>query len=344
MSASAPASDLTTQAGEGQAFLRHGGRLSAARAAYPHAPQPWLDLSTGVNPQPWTGPRATLEALARLPDPDEIAALEAVAARAFGADPACVVAVPGAEAGIRALPNLTGVQTVAIASPTYGGHAEAWALAGVPPREADRRDLDGAQALVLVNPNNPDGARCDPGVLRETAARQAAEGGWLIVDESFADTAPRLSLAANLTPGLVVLRSFGKFYGLPGVRLGFLLAEPAFAARARAHFGDWRISAEAIAAGTQAYADIAWREATLTRLSADAARLDAMLTAAGFEIVGGTPLFRLTSSPDAAARFAKLADQGVLTRPFSHEPSWLRFGLPSPEGWDRLKAALELLP
>ena len=68
-----------------------------------------------------------------------------------------------------------------------------------------------------------------------------------------------------------------------------------------------------------------------------------MLQAAGFTILGGTSLFRLTHSPDAADRFRKLAAQGVLTRPFSNEPTWLRFGLPGAHGWDRLKSALEVL-
>lgn len=343
MWAFARGSEPAAPAGEGQAFLRHGGRLSAARGEFPLAPKPWLDLSTGINPRPWKGPRASAAALARLPDPEDIARLEAVAAQAFDARPECVVAVAGAETAIRALPALTGARTVGIAVPTYGGHAEAWFLAGIEPAFAPRGLHAPAQALVLVNPNNPDGARCDPAVLREAAVQQGQDGGWLIIDESFVETTPRLGLAADLPPGLIVLRSFGKFYGLPGVRLGFLLAEASFAAKARAWFGDWRVGAEAIAAGTAAYADAAWREATLTRLTADALRLDGLLTAAGFEILGGTALFRLVRHPDARARFHRLAEQGVLTRPFSEEPTWLRFGLPGPRGWARLKTALEVL-
>lgn len=343
MSVSERGSDVTAPAGEGGAFLRHGGRLAAARAAFPLAPEPWLDLSTGVNPRPWKGPRASAAALARLPDPEVIAHLEAVAARAFGAAPECVVAVAGAEAALRALPALTGARSVGVAIPTYGGHLEAWRLAGIEPGLAPRGLHAPAQALVLVNPNNPCGARCDPAILREAAVQQGQDGGWLVVDESFVETTPRLSLANDLPLGLIVLRSFGKFYGLPGVRLGFLLAEPAFAARARAWFGDWRVSAEAIAAGTAAYVDAGWREATAARLAREAARLDGMLKAAGFEVLGGTSLFRLTRSPDARDRFRKLAAQGVLTRPFADEPTWLRFGLPGARAWARLKSALEVL-
>ena len=57
-------------------FIRHGGRLAAARAAFPHAPQPWLDLSTGVNPRPYPAPRASRTERARLPDPEALRASE----------------------------------------------------------------------------------------------------------------------------------------------------------------------------------------------------------------------------------------------------------------------------
>lgn len=329
MSVSAPSSDLTLEG-----FLRHGGRLAAARRAFPDAPTPWLDLSTGVNPCPWKGARATADSLARLPDPEEISALEAAAAAAFGVSADRVAATPGAEAALRALPRLLGARSVAIAAPTYGGHAEAWRLAGARVQCVAPGDLAkvAAEAVVVVNPNNPDGAR-----------RQDLDPGdrWLIVDESFVETAPDLSVASHAGGRLIVLRSFGKFYGLAGVRLGFVIAEPGIAARVGAQFGDWPVSAEAIAAGTQAYADGPWRERTATRLARDAARLDDLLRATGFEVIGGTSLFRLAATADAGHRFTALARLGVLTRPFPDQPTWLRFGLPKPKDWPRLQAALE---
>ncbi|WP_332770139.1 aminotransferase class I/II-fold pyridoxal phosphate-dependent enzyme [Phenylobacterium sp.] len=329
MSVSAPGSDLAAEV-----FLRHGGRLAAAKRAFPDAPTPWLDLSTGINPRPWKGARATPADLARLPDPEAVAALEAAAAGAFGVAPDRVAATPGAEAGLRALPRLLDARSVAVVSPAYGGHAEAWRLAGakIEAISAGQIAATDAEAVVVVNPNNPDGARHES---------LAAGDRWLIVDESFGETAPELSVASQAGGRLVVLRSFGKFYGLAGVRLGFVIAEPDLTARVRAQFGDWPVAAEAITAGTAAYADVAWRERTIRRLARDAARLDAMLTAAGFEILGGTSLFRLTSAPDAKARFTRLAEQGVLTRPFPDQPTWLRFGLP--KTWSRLAAALEAL-
>lgn len=324
-------------------FHHHGGRLAAARVAFPRAPSPWLDLSTGINPVPWSGPRATVADLARLPDPQDLAVLEAVAAAAFGVAPERVAAVPGAEAGLRALPHLTGARDVEIVSPTYGGHAEAWRAAGIPTAAIADLDSARAQAVVLVNPNNPDGRIVGAADLAATARRLSAQDRWLIVDESFVEAAPELSIAAQTAPRLVVLRSFGKFYGLPGVRLGFLVGAPELIARVRARFGDWPVGAEAIRAGAHAYADVGWRDRTLARLTGDAARLDGLLAAAGFEILGGTALFRLARAIDAPRRFDRLCRHGVLTRPFPREPTWLRFGLPDAAGWARLESSLKAL-
>jgi cobalamin biosynthetic protein CobC len=203
-------------------------------------------------------------------------------------------------------------------------------------------DDPAADLRVIVNPNNPDGRALSPDQVA------GLTDGPLLVDEAFVEVDPRLSVASMVgAPGhrrLIVLRSFGKFYGLAGVRLGFLVAEPALAARVRQAIGDWPVSGLAIAAGLAAYADPAWATDTRRRLIADAARLDALLDQAGFEIVGGTSLFRLTRADDAPRRFEVLARAGILTRPFAWDETLLRFGLPGPQAdWLRLADALETL-
>ena len=312
-------------------FRRHGGRLEAAAALFPDAPRPWLDLSTGVNPRPYPLRRVPRAALARLPDPRDTAAAEAAAAQAFGAAPEAVVAVPGSEAALRLLPRLLGARTVAISTETYGGHAEAWRAAG-----ADViRDPAGAEAWVVVNPNNPDGALTPMADLLASAKRR-----WTIVDEAFVDATPQQSLAAQAGGRLVALRSFGKFYGLPGLRLGFVVADPGLAAKIRLAQGDWPVGAEAVAAARAAYADDGWAAATRIRLARDARRLDALLQGAGLPPTQGTALFRLARAPDAAALFLRLAQAGILTRPFE-DACRLRFGLPgTPRAWTRLAQAL----
>jgi cobalamin biosynthesis protein CobC len=333
--------DFTKRFGRMKApgYLRHGGRMGEAASMFPDAPLPWIDLSTGINPHAWAGPRAEFAALQRLPDPTETAALEEAAAAAFGVDPACIAATPGAESGLRLLPRVTGAASVGILAPTYGGHAEAWAAAGreihlAPTVEA----LPPTEALVIVNPNNPDGRTIPP----ETLTGLATENRVLIVDESFGDITPHLSVASAANDRLIVLRSFGKFFGLAGVRLGFIIAGPAIIAETRATFGDWPVSAEALAAGTAAYRDREWAEATRVRLQQDADRLDGLLAQVGLELLGGTTLFRLCATPHAAKWFEHLARHGMLVRPFDHQPNWLRFGFPGTEdAWQRLQAALE---
>lgn len=314
-----------------------------AAAAYPDAPRPWLDLSTGINPEPWRGPRAAEAELNRLPDTGALVALETAAASAFGAALERTTAVAGAEAAIRLLPLLLGVRSVEIVGPTYGAHAEAWRAAGVATRliVADQATASQAGVLVIVNPNNPDGRLTQRADLIAMARERSATGRWLVVDESFIECAPGDSVSDVEAPGLIVLRSFGKFYGLAGVRLGFMLAAPDLIMRLRALLGDWPVSADALVMGRGAYADSAWRTRTEAVLTERAARLDEQLTRAGFQIVGGTSLFRMTRTPHAARWFQHLCRAGILTRPFDHTPDGLRFGVPTERDLPRLVRALE---
>ncbi len=321
-------------------FTGHGGRLEAARRRWLDAPRRWIDLSTGINPVAYPAPAASRTARARLPDVEALRALEAEAAAAFGLDnSARVAATPGAEAALHLLPRLAGSPSVWIPGPTYGGHRAAWTAAGswIVGTEAE------ATVAVVVNPNNPDGRIMPPADLIALADRLAARDGWLIVDESFADLDPAPSIAALRHPRIVVLRSFGKFYGLAGLRLGFVLGDPAVVRRVRATLGDWPVSVDAIAAGLKAYPDRGWAERSRIRLARHAAWLDDKLAQAGFDPVGGTSLFRLVRAIDAPRRFEALCAAGILTRPFDYEPSWLRFGLPHPSARARVAAALESL-
>jgi cobalamin biosynthetic protein CobC len=317
-------------------FTRHGGRLDAAMRERPDAPRPWIDLSTGINPHPYPAPRAGRAARGRLPFASEIATLESVAASAFGvADSARVVAAPGAEAGLRLLPHVLRSDTAAIAGPTYASHADAWTRAG-----ARLGAQDDCRVCIVVNPNNPDGRVMAQADLLALADRLAARGGWLIVDESFADASPGPGIAATGHPRIIVIRSFGKFYGLAGLRLGFLIGDPGLMQEVRGVLGDWPVSADAIAAGMAAYADGAWGDRARARLARGAAWLDKALQRSGFQVVGGTTLFRLTRTEDAARRFAVLCEHGILCRPFDDEPRWLRFGLPRDADRGRVAAAL----
>jgi cobalamin biosynthetic protein CobC len=331
-------------------FAHHGGRLGAARAAYSQAPQPWIDLSTGINPKSYPAPRARGVTLNRLPDTGELSQLESIAATAFGVgDPQRVVATGGTEPALRLLPYVLRQKAAIVAGPTYGSHADGWEKAGVPSRVVPDAELEGSiadrTALIVVNPNNPDGRLVGRDRLRQLHDAVASRGGVLVVDEAFAEVTPQASVAdiagTRVAEHLVVLRSFGKFYGLAGLRLGFVVGSPVVAARVRGVIGDWPVSVDALAAGLAAYADRQWTERMRVQLASAARRLDGLLSRYGFEVVGGTSLYRLVRAGDAPARFERLAAAGILTRPFQHDATLLRFGLPgTPEAWQRLEEAV----
>ncbi|WP_159728021.1 threonine-phosphate decarboxylase CobD [Methylosinus sp. Ce-a6] len=326
--------------------ILHGGRLDLAQARFPEAPEPWIDLSTGVSPYPYPFPPLAPEVFTRLPDVAALAALERIAAGAYRAgSQALVVAGAGTQAFIQWLPRIRPAARVAVLGLTYEEHPAAWRAAGASVAHAQSlEELSAAEVGVVVNPNNPDGRLAPAGALAEIARRMAAKGGLLVVDEAFADfLAPEASLASFAgEPGLVLLRSFGKAYGLPGVRLGFALCEAEMAERLRASLGPWSVAGPALAIGAAALADAAWLAARGAQLARDAARLDALLAAAGFEIIGGVALFRLARHAAADRWFAHLARRGILTRRFGERPDRLRFGLPAAQAaWERLERALE---
>jgi cobalamin biosynthetic protein CobC len=324
--------------------IQHGGDLGAARLAFPGAPEPFIDLSTGINPYPYPIPQLPPDLFARLPEQAALDRLAEIAAQAYGAPSgAHVVAAPGTQILLPLVAGLVRPGRAAVLGPTYAEHIRAAARSGHQAEEvAGLADLRNAALAVVVNPNNPDGRTIAREALLGCASGLPA-GGLLLVDEAFMDVgAPGLSLAPDCgRPDIVVLRSFGKFFGLAGLRLGFALAEPAIAARLRAGLGPWAVAGPALAIGAAALADRPWGEMTRARLAQDAVRLDQILAAAGLEIAGGTSLFRLARTKAASELFHHLGRAGILVRRFAGEATWLRFGLPANEpGWRRLAAAL----
>ncbi len=324
--------------------LLHGGALSAMMAAFPKAPQPWLDLSTGINPWPYPHHDLKISAFHRLPEEEDSAAARLAMARAFACNAESIALTPGSQAAIEALPQLAPSERVSILAPTYAEHAKAWREAGATVHEASSlTDLAQSDIGVVVNPNNPTGALYAPSELLELARSFAARGGTLIVDEAFADLTPDYSLTPYAgAEGLILLRSFGKFYGLAGVRLGAIIGTGALAQKTRALFGPWSISGPALALARRAYADMDWSAAMRARLIDQAAKLDATINTAGFHIDGGALLFRWVRAPDAHALWRRLAQRGVYVRRFAWSSTHLRFGLPeSDAALERLREALD---
>lgn len=325
--------------------LDHGGDLGAARKQFPGAPEPFLDLSTGINPFPYPLAPLPPETSTRLPGPASLAKLLAIAAEAYGApSPSHVVAASGSQILVAQTAFLLARGRATILAPTYSEHARVAELAGHNVVEAaDVTQLAESRIAVVVNPNNPDGRIVPKDALLALADRLRRRGGLLLVDEAFMEVGPYgVSLADQTARGnIVVLRSFGKFYGLPGLRLSFAIAPPEIAARIAAAVGPWPVSGAALAIGATALADIAWREKTRGLLAEAAARLDGLIAKANLEPIGGTSLFRLVRTREAPELYQRLGEAGILVRRFADYPAWLRFGLPDRESaWQRLAAVL----
>lgn len=310
-------------------MLEHGGRLREAAKRWGVPLADWLDLSTGIAPWSWPVPPIPPEAWRRLPEEGD--GLEAAARDCYGVEH--LLALPGSQAAIQALPHLMPAGRVAIPSPTYGEHPAAWHAAG-----HERVDWQAeADYAVVCNPNNPTGQRHTRAELLDRARGLRL----LVVDESFVDATPANSLADRATDNIVVLRSLGKFFGLAGARIGFAIAAPDLLARLADAVGPWAVSNPARAVARQALADAAWQAAQRKRLAVASGRLAALLRDAGLGEPAGCALFQYVATPRAAAAHESLARRGILVRLFA-EPAALRFGLPGNEDeWQRLADALK---
>ncbi|UFW52602.1 MULTISPECIES: threonine-phosphate decarboxylase CobD [Bradyrhizobium] len=316
----------------------HGGNLDLAQQRFGGRAEDWIDLSTGINRLPYPVGEVSARAWSALPSRAEIEALHQAARHAYRTS-APLVAVGGAQAAIQLLPQLGAPGCARILAPTYNEYAGVLSAAGWDVHEVGELDaLAGADLAIVVNPNNPDGRTFAPKDLLALLPRV----GRLIVDESFVDAVPHLSLAPEADrPGLLILRSFGKFYGLAGLRLGFTIGNAADIAKLAAMSGPWPISGAAIAIGGRALRDDAWAEATSARLGRDCVRLDEIALGQGWRLIGGASLFRLYETSDALAAQEKLARRQIWSRVFAQKPAWLRLGLPGVEAeWTRLADAL----
>ena len=329
----------------------HGGGITAAAASFGGRLEDWLDLSTGINPIPAALPEIPARAWHRLPDRHLIETARHAARDHYRSGGILPLPVPGTQSVIQLLPRLVPVgglsaaegRRVAILSPTYGEYARAFTAAGFVVDAVDSIDDIGAQhrLAVVVNPNNPDGRIHAADRLEALHERLKAGGGFLVVDEAFGDTSPDTSLAprAARLSNLIIFRSFGKFFGLAGLRLGFAIARGDILARFEDWLGPWAVSGPALSiAGLLLSSDVS---GIATSIAERQAGLHAVLAGAGLVIAGGTPLFTLVADARAGDIYTTLCRHHILVRRFDYAPDWLRFGL-APDAADdaRLAAAL----
>ncbi len=306
----------------------HGGGLDEAIRHYGGQRENWIDLSTGINPHPYEIGTLPSSDWTALPDHGAFERL-ADAARSFWSVPkeAGILPTPGASAIIARIPTLAAPGSVRITAPTYNEHAAAFSAQGW-----HVRDSAPADARVIVHPNNPDGRLWQASDV---------DAPLTVIDESFCDVTPDASLIHLAgKPGVIVLKSFGKFWGLAGLRLGFAIGHPDMIARLNDLTGPWAVSGPALRVGQKALTDTAWANETRARLAGDAQRLDNLVTGSGAEVLGGTSLFRLYQVDNAAAWQDRLARAHIWSRVFPYSKTFLRLGLPPRDAWDRLEAAL----
>lgn len=323
-------------------MLEHGGRLQRAASEYGIPLAEWLDLSTGINPNGWPVPPVPAEVWQRLPEDDD--ELLPVARRYY--QNSSLLAVAGSQAAIQTLPLLRPISRVGVLHPAYAEHAEGWRRAGhrmvvITENDIDAR-LDDLDVLILINPNNPTGRLWPRQQLLDWHERLRQRGGWLIVDEAFIDAIPtEYSLSPlPVRPGLIVLRSVGKFFGLAGIRCGFVIAEQGLLGELQERLGPWPISHPGRYVAARALADTAWQQTAAAALKQQGQRLQRLLAASGWPPTGGCALFQWFKHEAAPALHQNLAKQGILTRLFE-DPCSVRFGLPADEAcWQRLEQAL----
>jgi len=321
-------------------MLEHGGNLQQAAQQYGRPLADWLDLSTGINPQHYPIPDLPPSLFQRLPPVhDDLSE----AARAYYG---CTHLLPcaGSQAALQVLPTLRTPCRVAMPGIMYQEHAHAWQRAGHEvhffENSPDCDLLENTDVLLVCNPNNPTGQVYPTATLMEWHAQLAKRGGWLVVDEAFMDTTPQHSLASHTgQAGLWVLRSLGKFFGLAGLRVGFLLGEPPALSQVESLLGPWSVAGPSRYIATQALRDNAWQSQMRTYLPAQSAQLLQLLTQQGLTATGGTALFQYVQGPHSRLLQQALAQEGVWTRYFD-APQALRFGLPPTQDWQRLAHAL----
>ena len=322
-------------------MLEHGGNLALASVQYSIPLENWLDLSTGINPTGYPIADIPLSVWQRLPIDND--GLVDAACAYYGCRFA--LATAGSQAALQVLPQLRAASKIAMPTLMYQEHANAWLRYGHEVIKfdsyPDEHTIRSADVVLVCNPNNPTATQFSVTELLSWHAQLAKRGGWLIVDEAFIDATPEHSIAQHAhLADLFVLRSLGKFFGLAGARVGFLLGAKEALVCVQEEIGPWSITGPSRLIAKQALMDNAWQKNTRLQLPDSSQRLAGLLSQYGLAPLAGTALFQFTPTKQAEIWQQHLAKHGIWVRLFA-EVSALRFGLPPEDGWARLNNALK---
>ncbi len=327
-------------------YFDHGGQLNAASKHFGIAPDQWIDLSTGISPWSWPVPKLPPSVWRRLPESDR--RLEQAAAAYYGCQEEAISAVPGSQFAIGLLPQLFTKSRVAIPRWGYQEHRQAWLLHDHTTvdyssfEELERLVEQGiVRFAIVINPNNPGTELWCQDRLLQLANRLRQREGLLIVDEAFVDAVEEQSLVSACPhSGLVVLRSFGKFFGLAGIRLGFICADARLISMTETNAHPWMVSTVAREVGEQALLDIKWQQQQRKRLWQMEQRWLPCLNELLPEFQWSSSVLFATGRGSALlcqTRYEQLAQNGILIRLFTQQEGLdgIRIGLPTELQFER---------
>ncbi|MCY4045712.1 MAG: aminotransferase class I/II-fold pyridoxal phosphate-dependent enzyme [Cellvibrionales bacterium] len=322
----------------------HGGDLYWAAERFGRPVDQWIDLSTGVNPNSYPIPDVKAADYQRLPylSPEFLASIEG-----YYGQPG--IPVSGSQQAIDLLPGMLKKLPVLLPEVGYKGYEKIFRQADFYCQHYPSLDkasamiaimdaitLNPNQHVVIINPNNPTGLIFTPEELLEFA-KLLAPDAMLIVDEAFMDVTPEGSMLNDrLLLNVLVFRSFGKFFGLAGLRLGVVFtSNTALINRLDSTLDPWRINGLAQAVATKAYSDNTWqsaaREQLATQKTKHQAKLLTLVNQTQGRLLVRQGLFSAIIMPASMAQHAwqALALKGILTRqvPVSSEKTILRIGI-----------------
>lgn len=327
-------------------MLNHGGKLKQVAKEHQIPWQQWLDLSTGISPYSYPIPPIPDAIWHKLPQYDS----ELVEAAKAYYQASNVLATAGSQSIIQLLPRYRlqqgyPVTNVWLPKQGYKEHEKAWRDAGfVICHYQSLPNIDDIQAediVVVINPNNPTGELFTPSQLQPLYHRVKQQRGWLIVDEAFMDGVVEQTSLINQTDHgqLFVLRSLGKFFGLAGLRVGFVSAVTKHLDNLQEMLGPWHISGPAGYVAKHALTDKAWQQQQKAALKLASERLQQLLVEHYKVQPKGTYLFKTVYLANAEQAYQQLCKQGVYVR-LTDEHDALRFGIPTPEQLTCLGSAL----
>ncbi|MBL1417744.1 MAG: threonine-phosphate decarboxylase [Moritella sp.] len=338
--------------------LVHGGQLQQVALQYARPIAEWLDLSTGISPTSYPIPSIPTSVWQQLPQPSQ--SLITAAKHYYGTDN--IVATSGSQAVIKQLPSIfkqhvaeqfiseqsTGTSTVWLPLVGYKEHERAWREQGFTIQQYTQlptsAQLTANCIVVVINPNNPTGELFTRNTLLALLDNIQTLKGWLILDEAFMDVVePSQSIIAHTdNPHLLVLRSVGKFFGLAGIRLGFLSAHPQWLQALEKLSSPWEVNGPAQYITEIALMDRQWQQQQLLSLTALSATLELLLMTTFDCPVAGSALFKTIRLDNAPEVYILLCQQGVYVR-LCDEQNALRFGIPDQNGLVKLAKVLQQL-